>query len=302
MDFVITIVSNPTKVSVDKALINGVVRRIEANGGKLLSQTTLSENEAIDLFFSNVDKATLDDVLGRQFLNLPIDYFCAELDPDIPRKKKMLVADMDSTILTVECIDEIADVLGIKDKVAAITEAAMRGELDFSSSLIERVALLKGLPAEKLDHVYKTRILLTEGAKTLVATMNANGASTHLLSGGFTYFSEKIAAELGFSQNVANVLEIENDILTGRVLPPIFDASSKQEHLIKAREAGGLNIADVLAVGDGANDIPMILEAGLGVAFMAKPKTAAKATAQINHTSLETLLFYQGYKRAEFAS
>ncbi len=302
MKIVVTIVSNPQSFPLTGDVVDGAVRAIEAEGGKLTSQTTLSDNEAVDLFFSDIDQMVAKSALSKLFTAMPLDFFCADYSPTIDRKKKMLVADMDSTILTVECIDEIADMLGIKQQVSQITEAAMRGELDFSASLIQRVALLKGLPAEKLDEVYKTHIHLSRGAKTLVKTMGSNGASTHLLSGGFKYFSEKVAVEVGFTHNHANILEIENGVLTGKVTEPILHATSKRELLVAAREQYKLGKDDVLAVGDGANDIPMILEAGLGVAYMAKPKTAEQATAAINHTSLETLLFYQGYKKAEFTN
>ncbi|MCK5040671.1 MAG: phosphoserine phosphatase SerB [Sphingomonadales bacterium] len=302
MKIVVTIVSNPQSFPLTGDVVAGAVRAIEAEGGKLTSKTILSDNEAVDLFFSDIEQAVAKSALSKLFTAMPLDFFCSDYSPNSNRKKKMLVADMDSTILTVECIDEIADMLGIKQQVSQITEAAMRGELDFSASLIQRVALLKGLPAEKLDEVYKTHIHLSKGAKTLVKTMASNGASTHLLSGGFTYFSEKVAVEVGFTHNHANVLEIENGVLTGKVTEPILHADSKRELLVAAREQYKLGKDDVLAVGDGANDIPMILEAGLGVAYMAKPKTAEQATAAINHTSLETLLFYQGYKKAEFTN
>jgi len=304
MEIVITIVSDPHLKPLTADEVNHSIKLLETVGGKLSGKTMLGDNEAVDLFFTGIDENRAKNTLSNQFANQPVDFFCAELcaelNANFPRRKKMLVADMDSTILTVECIDEIADMLGIKDKVATITEAAMRGELDFAASLIQRVALLKGLAATKLDEVYENHIHLSYGAKTLIKTMNKNGASTHLLSGGFTFFSEKVAKEVGFSQNVANVLEVKNNILTGKVIEPIFDAEAKRQLLIAEREKNNLQRQDVLAVGDGANDIPMILEAGLGVAYNAKPKTAAQAAAKINHTSLETLLFYQGFKRAEF--
>jgi phosphoserine phosphatase len=302
MEIIITMVSNPQIMPLSADVVSKATKAMQTEGGALKHQTVLADGEAVDLYFSGIDVTVAKNSLNKALNSMPVDTFCANGgDGEETRKKKMLVADMDSTILTVECIDEIADMLGIKDKVSQITEEAMRDELDFSASLIERVALLAGLQAKKLDEVYENRIHLSQGAENLVGTMVKYGASTHLLSGGFTFFSEKIALKLGFTHNSANVLEIKNGILTGKVTGPILNAEGKRAKLIEAREKLGLNAADVLAVGDGANDIPMILEAGLGVAYRAKPKTAAKAAAVINHTGLETLLFYQGFKRAEFS-
>jgi len=219
------------------------------------------------------------------------------------RRKKLLVADMDSTMIGQECIDELADLVGLKTHVAAITERAMRGEIAFEPALRERVALLKGLPASVIDEVIAKRIVLTPGARTLIGTMRAHGAYTCLISGGFTAFTSRIAAMIGFDEQRGNTLEVDgNGVLTGTVAEPILGREAKRAALIELRDQKGLFAIDTLAVGDGANDLAMIQEAGLGVAYRAKPAVAAAARARVDHGDLTTLLFLQGYKRSEFTS
>ncbi|WP_419825572.1 phosphoserine phosphatase SerB [Sphingomonas sp.] len=218
------------------------------------------------------------------------------------RVKRLLVADMDSTMITVECIDELADYAGIKAEIAAVTEAAMRGELDFIAALDARVALLKGLSADAIDRCRAERVRATPGARTLVGTMRAAGARTILVSGGFTAFAEPVAAEIGFETVIANRLGIAGGALDGTVARPIVDAATKRATLERERAAAGLSAAETLAVGDGANDIPMIQEAGLGVAYHAKPRTAAAAAARIDHGDLTALLWAQGLARAQWAA
>jgi phosphoserine phosphatase len=219
------------------------------------------------------------------------------------RRKRLFVADMDSTMIGQECIDELADLVGQKARVAAITERAMRGELAFAPALRERVALLAGLPAHVTDEVIASRITLTPGAKTLVATMRANGAYTCLVSGGFTAFADKIAAAIGFDEASANRLLIDPaGKLSGTVAEPILGREAKLATLLALRGRLGLAADETLAVGDGANDLDMIRAAGLGVAFHAKPAVAAAAAARIDHGDLTALLFVQGYQRQEFVS
>ena len=218
------------------------------------------------------------------------------------RRKKLLIADMDSTIITIECIDELADFMGLKAEIAAVTERAMRGELDFEQALTERVAKLKGLTVEKLQQAYDERVRLTPGAATLVRTMRANGAVTALVSGGFTFFTQRVARAVGFEHVYGNTLEIADGALTGRVVPPILGANAKLSELQSLIKQNGLNTEETLAIGDGANDIPMIEAAGLGLAFHAKPKTAAAARAEIRHGDLTTALFYQGYAESDFVT
>ncbi len=216
------------------------------------------------------------------------------------RRKKLLVADMDSTIIGQECIDEMGAVLGIKARIAAITERAMRGELDFEGALRERMALLKGLTEADLQDIFETRITLNPGARTLIRTMRADGAFTALVSGGFTFFTTRVAKAAGFDLNRANVLEVENGRLTGRVAEPILGREAKLAALHELAQSRSLDPILSLAVGDGANDLAMIAAAGLGVAFRAKPVVAAEADAAITHGDLTALLYLQGYRRDEF--
>lgn len=224
------------------------------------------------------------------------------VQPRDGRRKMLLVADMDSTMITVECIDELADYAGLKPKIAAITEAAMRGELDFEAALDARVALLKGLDAAVIDTCRAERVQLMPGARELVRTMRGWGASAVLVSGGFTRFAEPVAAEIGFGRAIANVLEIDGATLSGTVARPIVGPATKRETLLETRAALGLAETATLAVGDGANDLAMIEVAGLGVAYHAKPIVAAAATARIEHGDLTALLWAQGVPRAEWAS
>lgn len=220
--------------------------------------------------------------------------------PSAGRRKKLLLADMDSTMIAQECIDELAEEAGVGDRVAAITARAMNGELEFEGALLERVALLGGLPEATIQTVLDTRITLMPGGPTLLATMQANGAHTALVSGGFTAFTAAIAARLGFHEHYANTLLTANGTLTGDVARPILGREAKVEALRRIIAEKGLAPADVLAVGDGANDLGMLHLAGTGVALHAKPAVQAQAQHRINHGDLRALLFLQGYSRAEF--
>ncbi|MGQ4273120.1 phosphoserine phosphatase SerB [Terrihabitans sp. B22-R8] len=222
--------------------------------------------------------------------------------PSADRRKRLLLADMDSTMIQQECIDELADLLGLRDEIAAITERAMRGEIAFEPALRERVALLRGLRTEDLSRLLEDRITDMPGGRILVRTMRAHGAYTALVSGGFTMFTEAVASRLGFDEQRANRLLIENGALTGAVSEPILGAEAKMETLIELREKLDLAPDAVIAVGDGANDLPMLKEAGLGVAFRAKPLVSAAAAACIRHGDLTALLYLQGYSRDEFAA
>jgi phosphoserine phosphatase len=230
----------------------------------------------------------------------PIDINIMALNPKHARKR-LLVADMESTIIEQECLDELAAYAGLGDRIAAITERAMRGELLFEAALVERVALLGGLDARVLEDIYRERVSLMPGAETLLATMRRHGAHCALVTGGFSFFSERIARRLGFHSQQANTLEISNGKLTGRVRPPILGREAKLAALNRLVEALELSPQDALAVGDGANDLAMIRAAGLGVAFHAKPITAEAAAARIEHADLTSLLYLQGFARREFA-
>ncbi|MFL6789046.1 MAG: phosphoserine phosphatase SerB [Sphingomicrobium sp.] len=217
--------------------------------------------------------------------------------PPGPREKKLLVADMDSTMIGQECIDELADYAGVKSRVAEITERAMHGELDFAGALKERVALLEGLDEAVIEQCLAEKIRPTPGAATLIRTMQARGAETILVSGGFTAFVAPIAEWIGFERFEANVLGVDAGKLTGTTLGPIVDSRRKHDVLTEARARLGLTPADTMAIGDGANDIPMVEEAGLGIAYRAKPALAAVANARLDHHGLDALLWAQGIAR-----
>lgn len=260
----------------------------------------LAESEAVEITFkarNDVDISEFNTALHGQFENLPVDI---AILPEADRRKALLIADMDSTIIQQECIDEIADYAGLRAHISAITEKAMRGELVFEQALEERVKLLKGLPASTLQRVIDERIELMPGARTLVQTMRAHGATTALVSGGFTFFTNRVAKMVGFQSNQANILEIENDALTGEVKYPILGKDAKLQALHRLVDDLALKPAQSLAVGDGANDLAMLTAAGLGVAYRAKPKVAAEAQVRIDHGDLTALLYLQGYTRADF--
>ena len=223
------------------------------------------------------------------------------VQPVAHRRKQLLLADMDSTMIGQECTDELAAHVGLKRHVAAITDRAMRGEIEFEPALRARVALLEGLPASVVDEIIAQRISLTPGARTLVATMRANGAYACLVTGGFTLFTKRVAAMIGFDEHRANTLLVDAESrLTGEVAEPIFERDGKLAALRELQERLGLAAEETLAVGDGANDIDMIQAAGLGVAYHAKPKVAAAAGARIDHGDLTALLYVQGYRDEDF--
>ena len=243
---------------------------------------------------SVVVRATAVAALARH----PIDVNMVSANPF--RRKRLLVADMESTIIQQECLDELAAFAGVQEQISGITARAMRGELDFEAALKERIGLLQGLDANLLQRVYD-RVTLMPGAATLVATMRAGGATCALFSGGFTFFTERIAARLGFNLHRANTLEIIDGRLAGTVGLPILGREAKLQTLQELARAGSLQPAEALAVGDGANDLAMIQAAGLGVAFRAKPILKERATASIVHGDLTALLYLQGYRREDFA-
>ena len=222
--------------------------------------------------------------------------------PTSNRRKSLLIADMDSTIIPVECIDELADFAGVKAEVASVTEAAMRGELDFGQALDTRVALLKGITRAQIEECRQRRVSLNPGADILVKTMNNLGAFTALVSGGFTVFTDPVAAKAGFQLNRANTLLFDGEELSGKVAKPICDADTKLRTLNEIIQDRGISSDDVIAVGDGANDAPMVAKAGLGVAFHAKPKLKEVAKARLDHSDLTALLALQGIPEAQWVS
>ncbi|MGN6308244.1 MAG: phosphoserine phosphatase SerB [Xanthobacteraceae bacterium] len=296
MSLVATLICNPANPALDSTIVEGA-RAILPSAGHA---HWLFDEVAVDIPFTGTeDINAIADRLREARGDLPIDIV---VQPQANRRKKLFLADMDSTMIGQECIDELADFAGLKAHVAAITERAMRGEIAFEPALRERVALLKGLPVSVIDDVLKERITLTPGGRELVGTMRANGAYTCLVSGGFTAFTSKVAAMVGFQENRANTLLAEDGKLTGTVAEPILGREAKLAALRELREAFDIDGIDTLAVGDGANDLGMIQEAGLGVAYHAKPAVAAAAHARIDHGDLTALLYAQGYTRTEFAS
>jgi phosphoserine phosphatase len=273
---------------VDRAL--GLLREIDPKAAFL---NWIDEGDAADLSFGG-DARTARWALGA------LDRVDLVVQHDEPRWKRLFVADMDSTIIGQECIDELADYAGLKDEVARITEQAMQGELDFRGALRERVRLLAGLDQGELKRCLNERVHLTEGAETLVQTMRAGGSSCLLVSGGFLSFAEPVARAVGFDRVRANRLVFAGGKLSGEVGDPIVDAMAKREALIEARDELGLAREDVLAIGDGANDRMMVEEAGLGIAFRAKPALVEVADAELRHHGLDALLWVQGVSRRDW--
>lgn len=297
--------------SLDQALLSDIAHHfdVDCTAGKLTGVSWLDEGWAADLVFDPADGVTLSDCAeiaetiseiarsiakGGFGFDLKLDVV---VQPTANRQKKLLIADMDSTMITVECVDELADYAGIKPQIAEVTERAMRGELDFAAALDARVALLKGLGEDAIERCLAERVRITPGAEALVKTMRANGAETILISGGFTRFAEPVARQIGFGRAIANRLMIADGVLDGTVAKPIVDSATKEATLVEAVATLGLDPAETLAVGDGANDLAMIRRAGLGVAFHAKPIVAAAAGARIDHGDLSALLYAQGYAR-----
>ena len=298
MTHVATLISNPASPALDAAAIERVRAALPGAGEPRWLDPGIAADIPFSLPGGNVERQrALAGELRELLAAWPIDVV---IQPEVNRRKLLFLADMDSTMIGQECIDELADHAGLKAHVAAITERAMRGELEFEPALRERVALLKGLPASVAADVIATRIELTPGGRTLVATMRANGAYACLVSGGFTLFTDRIAAMIGFNEHRSNVLMIDDNKLAGTVTEPILGSGAKLATLRKLRGRFGLKHEDTMAVGDGANDIPMIEEAGLGVAYRGKPIVAKSAHARIDHGDLTALLYAQGYRRDEF--
>ncbi len=298
MDIVLTLAVNP---GLEDDLEKATRDASAALGARVPETLVLHAGRAIDVFAETEDLQQSRKRVSETLLDYATIDWCLQPNGH-HRRKSMLIADMDSTMITVECIDELADFVGMKEQVSEITEAAMRGELDFEAALKERVALLKGLSVEALEICYKERITVMPGARQLVRTMTTGGAFAALVSGGFTFFTERVASTIGFHDTRANILEISDDVLTGSVAEPICGAAAKLEALEDYCADRKLLNEQVLAVGDGANDIPMLKAAGLGIAYHAKPKTAAATHAAVRNGDLTTLLYFQGYRFDEFAA
>jgi phosphoserine phosphatase len=289
---VATLIADPTKAPLSEATVDRAAQALKG----VERRRWLDEGVAADLVFTGDLKAkrtALEESLAGEAIDVIVQ-------PLAHRVKRLLVADMDSTLIAQECVDELADVAGVGERVAAITERAMRGEAAFAPALRERVALLAGLPETVIGNVLKERITLNAGARTLVQTMRANGAYVAIVSGGFRQFTAAIREQLGADEDRANVLAIEGGKLTGKVIEPILGQDAKLSALAEIAAAMGVALEEAVAVGDGANDLPMLQAAGLGVAYRAKPKVAAEAHARIAHADLTALLYAQGLARRDF--
>lgn len=295
MTHVATLISAPTAPVVTPALIEAARLRLAGT-----ATDVLATGVAADVFVAlepGTEKEVAEDL--RVALGAPVDVV---VQPVRARAKGLLLADMDSTMIGQECIDELAAELGLKEKIATITERAMRGEIAFEPALRERVGLLAGLPASIVSKVIAERIRLTPGAIELVRTMKANGAYTALVSGGFTVFTGPISRMIGFDEHRSNTLIEEDGRLAGRVAEPIVGQDAKRAALHELSAGRKVPLELTLAVGDGANDLAMIRDSGLGVAYRAKPKVAAEAAARVDHGDLTALLYLQGYRRSEFVA
>ncbi|MBO1023538.1 phosphoserine phosphatase SerB [Ochrobactrum sp. SD129] len=290
---VATLIANPAKASLIPSL--GIKASAAVNASGLY---WLADGIACDIpLASGLSHEEADQALRSSLDDAPVDVVVQEQES---RRKKILIADMDSTMIQQECIDELAEEAGLREHVAAITARAMNGEIEFEPALRERVALLKGLPLSVIDKVISTRISLMPGGVELVRTMRKHGAYTALVSGGFTSFTRRVAEMIGFNEDRANTLLHDGAHLSGTVSDPILGREAKVEKLIEIADRLGLTPQDAIAVGDGANDLGMIQLAGTGVALHAKPAVAAQAKVRIDHGDLTALLYIQGYRKSDF--
>ncbi|MHA1108648.1 MAG: phosphoserine phosphatase SerB [Alphaproteobacteria bacterium] len=293
---VLTLIAAPDVTPLDA----GHIDRVRARLPEAQAPDWLAEGEACDLPIEMAGSPqaiveTARDALG----GAAIDIACL---PAAGRRKRLLLSDMDSTVIDQECIDELGALAGIGAEISVITAQVIRGDISFADALNRRVALLRGHKSDLLKRAYETRITLKPGARTLVQTMRANGAHCVLVSGGFTYFTERIAARLGFHEHMGNELLIENGLISGKVREPVLGRDAKRVALDRLCREHGLEASDVLAVGDGANDIEMLLAAGLGVALHAAPAVREAATACVDRADLTALLYLQGYRKSEFVT
>jgi phosphoserine phosphatase len=295
MRYALTMVAPPDAVFIPETV---AAHALSPLGAELVGRHALGER-AIDLAFEASEGllADLRRAADEALRHFPLDW-CVQ--PWSGRKKRLLLSDMDSTIIGCEVMDELADFAGVKDKVSAITEQAMRGEIEFAPALRQRVAMVAGLPVADLERCYEARVRLNPGAEVLARTMAADGARCVLVSGGFTFFAEKVAVECGFQAVRANWLEVKDGALTGKVGEPVLGREAKLTALEEETAALGIGLDQALAVGDGANDLAMIQAAGLGVAYRAKPVTAAQADARVDRCDLTAILYFQGYREDEF--
>lgn len=310
MSYTLTLISTPEKPSIDaevcarfsEYLDETATWQILAEGeaaqlSVAFAQPELKDQELKDQELKHQDLKALTTRLRGQFAELEADII---ITPEAPRQARLLVADMESTIIVQECLDELAELIHIRPQIEDITRRAMRGEIDFEPALKERVALLAGLPESALETVYRERVTLMPGAATLIATMRAHGAFCALVSGGFTYFAERIAARLAFDACQSNQLDMANGQLLGTVAEPILGRGAKADILQKIRAEKSIDTGATMAVGDGSNDLAMLAAAGMGVAFRAKPAVAEAADIRVDYGDLTALLYIQGYRKSDF--
>jgi phosphoserine phosphatase len=297
MEFVVTLIAAPGD-ELDTGIVAEAAARLNALGAETGRLDWLAEGSACDLGFDGLSADQADAAVRMSLQERRIDVIAQRADG---RRKKLLIADMDSTIVTSETLTDVAEAAGKADVIAAITDRVMRGELNFEESLRERVAMLKGLAETALETAYGA-IEVSPGAETLVRTMAAAGATTALVSGGFTYFTSRIAARLGFHINMANDFIIEGGKLTGKVTEPILGRTAKYDALVKLAAQNGIGLTDTAAIGDGANDLEMIQAAGLGCAYRGKPILRDAARVKLDHADLTGLLFAQGFRIGEFVT
>jgi len=296
MSNVLTLIGNPDGPALTADDESRTTRALAAMGATKLAADWLAAGHALDLAFESAEPEPAAAAVRAAFAGLAVDIVA---QPAAGRRKRLLVADMDSTIIDVESIDEIAAFVGRRAEVARITELAMRGKLEFAAALKRRAQMLAGLEVGRLEEAYRERVHLTPGASALVRTMRADGAFTALVSGGFAFFTARVAAEVGFDHFEANELDIVDGRLTGRVKEPIRGRDAKHDALESLATARQLEPSQTLAVGDGANDIDMLKAAGLGVAYHAKAEVARAAAARIDHADLTALLYLQGYREED---
>ncbi|MGI9400855.1 MAG: phosphoserine phosphatase SerB [Rhizobiaceae bacterium] len=293
MSLVATLIANPKNPILTEELSISVMKGLNSH-----AVYWLADGVAFDIPLSdNTNPAVAEETIKQLVSDIPVDFAIQNMET---RRKKALIADMDSTMIDQECIDELAHEAGFGEKVADITARAMNGEIEFESALRERVSLLKDLPTSVIKQVIDDRIVLAAGGKQLVATMRANGSFCALVSGGFTHFTSVIAELIGFDDHQANILEEENSVLTGTVRPPILGRQAKADAIGTLSKRLRITPDDFIAVGDGANDLAMLKLAGTGVALHAKPVVASQAQVRIDRGDLTSLLYLQGYRKSDF--
>lgn len=297
--YVATLMANPVEALLTQETAGAAAQACASAGASCVTQEWLEPGEAYDLVLEGLPPEKIRACIAASLGKAPYDVM---VQPLSRRRKRGLICDMDSTMIPVECVDELADYAGMKPEVSAITAKAMNGELDFREALRARVQLLENLPESVLHDTYNDRVTFSSGARELVQTMRRHGAFTMLVSGGFTYFTARVKDALGFHADQANELEIRDGKLTGKVIEPILDKDAKTHAFEWLCGEQGIEAEDVMALGDGANDIPMLQAAGLGIAYRAKPAVRTLVPAQLNYCDLSALLYAQGYRKEEFVS